>query len=106
MSNLEPNPKISLQIVAEECEQLENLQHDMARIEERDISKINAIKQKQHKEKFAREINPCYGCGQIHYYKECPFRREECFNCGQKRSQVYTLQKAKKIRGGKNLKKK
>ena len=32
---LEQNPKISLQMVAEECERLENLRHDTARIEKR-----------------------------------------------------------------------
>ena len=48
------------------------------------MSKINAVKQKQHKENFAHKINPCYDYRQIHYYKECPFRRKEYFNCGQK----------------------
>ena len=33
LSKLEQNPKISLQMVAEECERLENLRHDTARIE-------------------------------------------------------------------------
>ena len=45
------------------------------------MSKINVAKQRK---KIARKINPCYCCGQIHYYKECPFRRKECFNCSQK----------------------
>ena len=42
------------------------------------------LNKKQYKEKFAHKINPCYGCRQIHYYKQCPLRRIECFNCGQK----------------------
>ena len=29
------------------------------------MSKINPVKQKQQKEKFARKINPCYGHGRI-----------------------------------------
>ena len=80
LSKSEQNPKIRLQMVEEECEPIENLRRDTARIEERDLSKINAIKQKQHKEHFAHKINPCYSCRQIHYYKQCPFRRKECFN--------------------------
>ena len=54
LSKLEQNPEISLQMVAEECEWGENLLHDTTKIEERDISKINAVK-KKHKEKFARK---------------------------------------------------
>ena len=54
----------------------ENLRHDTTRIEECDLSKISAVKQKQHKEKIACKINPCYGCRQIHYNKECLFRRK------------------------------
>ena len=46
LSKLELNPKTSLQIVSEECERLENLRHNMERIEECNMSKINAIKQK------------------------------------------------------------
>ena len=34
-----------------------NLRHETGRIEERNMSKINAVKQK-HKEKIARKINP------------------------------------------------
>ena len=45
MSKFEPNPKISLQMVVEEREQIENLRHDKARIEEHDVKK-NAVKQK------------------------------------------------------------
>ena len=54
------------------------------KIEERDMSEINAVKQKQQKEKLARKIKSCYSCGQIHYYKEYPFRRKEYFNSDQK----------------------
>ena len=89
MVNLEPEfslklnkilKSVFLEIVAEECERIENLRPGMGKIEERDTSKIDAVKQKQHKEKIARKINPCYGCGHIRYYKECPFRRNEYFN--------------------------
>ena len=48
---MEQNPIISLQMVTEECEQIENLQNNTARIEERNMSEINAVKQKQHKKK-------------------------------------------------------
>ena len=76
LSELEQNPKTSLQMVADEYEWIENFWHDTARIEECNVSKINAVKQKQHKENFAHKIYPCYGCWQIHYYKECLFRRK------------------------------
>ena len=38
LSELEQNPRISLLVVAKECEQIENLRHNIARIEERDMS--------------------------------------------------------------------
>ena len=101
LSKLEQNLKISLQIITEECEQLENLWHDMMSIEEHSMSKINPIKQKQCKEKFVSKINPCYDCGQIHYYKECPFRRKECFNCDQKGHKHTHCRKPKNKKGAK-----
>ena len=93
LSKLEQNSKIIMRIVAEEYKRIENLRYDTARIEERHISKINTIKQKQHKETIARKIKPCYGCGRVHYYKKCLFRRKECLNKGPKWSQAYALQK-------------
>ena len=57
LSKLEQNQKNSPQMVAKECEQIENIQHDTTRIEERDVSKINAVKQKQYKKKIARKKN-------------------------------------------------
>ena len=71
----------------------------MVRNEEHNMSKINAVKQKQQKERFAHKINPCYGCGQIHYYKECPFRRKECFNCGKKGHNYMHCRKLKNKKG-------
>ena len=37
LSTLEQNPKISLQMVAEECKRIENLQFDMVWIEEHNM---------------------------------------------------------------------
>ena len=42
-------------MVAEEFEQIENFLHDTAKIEKCVVSKVNAVKQKQQKEKFARK---------------------------------------------------
>ena len=58
VSKLEENLKVSLQMVAEDSEQIGSLRHDMLWIEE-----INAAKQKQHKYKFARKVNLFYDCG-------------------------------------------
>ena len=46
LSNIEKNPQISLQMVAEEYERIKNLRYDTTRIEESYMSKIIAIKQK------------------------------------------------------------
>ena len=46
LSKLEQNPKMSLKI---ECERIENVRHHAVRIEKRDISKINAVKQNNEK---------------------------------------------------------
>ena len=45
---LEQNSQISLKLVHEECERIENLWYDTARIQERVRTKINTVKQKQH----------------------------------------------------------
>ena len=49
LSKFEQNSKISLQMAEEECERIEKLRNDTSRIEERDMSKINAVKRKQRK---------------------------------------------------------
>ena len=59
---------------AEHCERIENLRPDSARIEEGDISKINAVIQKQ--ENFARKINPYYVSGQINYKRNSIFEEK------------------------------
>ena len=55
LSKLEQNPKISLQMVTEEFERIEKSLHDTAKIEKCVVSKINAVNQKQQKERFARK---------------------------------------------------
>ena len=102
LSKLEQNSKISLQLVTEECEPIENLQHNTEKIEECNMSKINAVKQKQRKEKFACKMNSCYSCGQIHYIKECPFRRKECFVA--KKVTGKCIAESQKIKRGKKWK--
>ena len=47
LSKFKQNTKISQYMVAEEYERIENLRHDTARIEERDVSKINIVKKKK-----------------------------------------------------------
>ena len=63
-AKLEQEQKITLQNLAEECQRLLNLRVDTAKIEERDISNIHAIKKKLQGKKNTPyfKINPCYGC--------------------------------------------
>ena len=49
LSLLEQNPKINQQMIAEECERLENVRYNSTKIKEHDLSKINAIRQKQER---------------------------------------------------------
>ena len=38
------DPKLTLQKVAEECQQIVNIKHNTARIEERDISQVHTVR--------------------------------------------------------------
>ena len=85
LAKLEQDQKITLQNLAEECQSILNLRADTAKIEEQDISNIHAIKKKlQGKNKPYFKINLCYGCGELHLFKDCPFKHKKCFACGFK----------------------
>ena len=41
----------------------------------------NKTEPKQNKSNNAKPKNPCLGCGQYHWKRDCPFKDSECFNC-------------------------
>ena len=46
LSKLKADSKLTLQVVAKECERIMNLKHDTAKIQERDVFQIHSIHQK------------------------------------------------------------
>ena len=59
---------------------------ETAKIQERDISNIHTIKNKPQgkKNKLFFRINPCYGCGELHLFKDCSFKHKKYHTCGCK----------------------
>ena len=104
-AKLEQDQKISLQNLAEECQRILNLRADTAKIEERDISNIPAIKKKLQgkKNKPYFKINPCYGCGELNLFKDCPFKHKKCFACGFKGHKFSHCRRKVKTKTKKNL---
>ena len=83
LTKLEQDQKIALQSLAEECQHILNLRADTTKIEEWDISNIHIIKNKPQgkKNKPFFKINPCYRCGELHLFKEYPFKYKKCHTC-------------------------
>ena len=73
LTKLEQDQKITLQSLAEECQRILDLGADTAKIEEQDISNIHTIKNKPQgkKNELFFKINLCYGCGELHLFKDC-----------------------------------
>ena len=90
---LEQDQKITLQSLAEECQRILNLRADTEKIEERVISNIYSIKGKSQgkKNKPFFKINLCYGCGELHLFKDCPFKHKKMSYLRAQRTQILTL---------------
>ena len=86
LMKLEQDQKITLQNLMDECQRILNLRADMAKIEEQDIFHIHAVqnKPKCKKKETSFKINPCFGCGKLHLFKNCPFKNKEGKNRGNK----------------------
>ena len=92
LTKLEQDQKIVLQSLAEECQRILNLRADTAKIEERDISNIHTIKSKAQgkKNKPSVKINPCYGCGDLHLFKDVHLNTKNAILKGTKDTNSHT----------------
>ena len=67
----------------DENQRILNLRADTVKIEEQDISHIHAVqnKSKSRKKETSFKINSFFGCGELHLFKNYPFKNKECKNC-------------------------
>ena len=61
-----------------------NLRVGTAKIEELDILNIHKKKLQVKNYKPFFKINPCYGCGKLHLFKNCLFKHKNYHICGRK----------------------
>ena len=73
LTKLEEDQKITLQSFGDERQRILNLRADAAKIEERNISHIYAVRNMpkiKKKQETSFKINPCFGCGELHLFKK------------------------------------
>ena len=106
---MESDPNITLQKVTEECQRLINVKRDNTRIEEKNVWKVQRVKEQRIPKTYKTQNCECCGSTR-HTRKSCWFRNKICFNCGfkghkgtycrkrkQKTDRVNTL-RAKKVK--------
>lgn len=80
LSIMNQDIEITLQKVTEECQKLLNLKQDNTSIEEKNVDKIQRVKQGDH---YVKKY--CKTCGgKNHFTKECYFKSKICYKCGRK----------------------
>ena len=84
LTKLEQGSEVTLPKVTEECQRMLNLKwHDNTQIEEKDISRVHAIRPKTGRAKKNVKTPTCSGCGGGHIKSEF-FCDKNCFSCGNK----------------------
>ena len=81
LNEMEQDPEITLQKITEECQHILNIKHNNFTIEEKDISCVHAVRPKLKSAKDYIKPSPCYGCGGLHFKKDCYFTNKKCFSC-------------------------
>lgn len=93
-----------MQKVTEECQRIENLKHDNTQIEEKDVSRVHAIRPKKGIVNKNVKKPTCFGCGGGHFKSECFFRDKNCYSCGNKgHINTHCKSKRKKIKSKKDI---
>ena len=125
LPKLENEQNMSLQQLAVNCQQHVNIKQDSQKIEEAAIANVRRIwkspasTNKNHYRKNSplprrnwksppsntnknQEEKPppsaCYGCGQFHWYKDCPYKYKICRNCNRKEHKMSCCKKIKQSR--------
>ena len=84
LSKLEEDSKLTLKTITEECQSIINLRQYTTKIEEIDISHIRSVNKMNtvKKKVFLLKLILGYLCGQIHLYKNCPFKnKKKYYDC-------------------------
>ena len=81
-NKMEHDTDIILQKIMEEYEHMLNIKHNNFTIEEKDISCVHAVWPKLKSAKDDIKPPPCYGCGGVHFKKDCYSKNKKCFSCG------------------------
>ena len=94
LNKLENEPNITLQQIAENCQRYVSVNQDSKKkIEESGIVHIRKICDKKKQTKSHTKTyetkkkqnnlppNQCFGCGALHWYKDCTFQNKKCFIC-------------------------
>ena len=90
------NPEITLQKVTEECQRLISIKRDNTRIEVKNISHVQRIKQQivpKSKEKLSMQR---FCGGRYNTRSDCYFKNTLCFECTRKIHKASVCQKEKK----------
>ena len=102
LTKLENEQNMSLQQLADHCQQHVNIKQDSQNIEEAGIANVRrnwkspSSTNKNHEEK--PPPSACYGCGQFHWYKDCPYKYKICRNCNRKGHKMSCCKKIKQSR--------
>ena len=70
LNKMEQDPDITLQKIMEECHRMLNIKHNNFAIEEKDISRVHAVRPKLKSAKDDIKPSVCYGCGGLHFKKD------------------------------------
>ena len=89
LNKLENEPDLTLQQIAEDCQRCVSIRQDSKNIEESGVAHIKRVLNKnknrspENTKNQAKNLppSPCYGCGQVHWYKDCPFKLKTCVKC-------------------------
>ena len=102
LTKLENEQNMSLQQLADYCQEHVNIKQDSQKIEEAGIANVRRIWKSPASTNKNHEENPppsaCYGCGQFHWYKGCLYKYKICRNCNRKGHKMLCCKKIKQSR--------
>lgn len=102
LTKLESEPELTLQKLAEDCQRCIRVKKDSKDIEESGVAHIRKVQRQirfspssktnqtncfttksQMKPQKKPPPSPCYRCGTLHWYKDCPYRYKTCLSCNK-----------------------
>ena len=96
LNKIEQDPDLTLQKIME-CQCMLNIKHSNFTIEEKDISRVHAVKPKLKSAKDDIKPSLCFGCSGLYFKKDCYFKNKKCFLCSFGATKVQTAKGKIKI---------